>query len=45
METFKETFADKSTTISKLNFSGSTFAYTVFNKQNKQNKMQVHKKF
>ena len=37
VKTFKETFADKSTAISKLNFSESTFAYAVFNKeQNKQ---------
>ena len=33
---FKETFADRSTAISKLNFWESTFAYTVFNKEQKK---------
>ena len=34
---FKETFADKNTAISKLNFSESTFALAVLNnEQNKQ---------
>ena len=41
---FKETFADRSTAISKLNFWESTFAYTVFNKeQNKQTNKQTKK--
>ena len=47
METFTETFANKSSAISKLNFSESTFVYAVFNKeQNKtKQKIQLHEKF
>ena len=37
VKTFKETFADKSTAISKLIFLERTFMYEVFNEeQNKQ---------
>ena len=44
LKTFKETFADKSTAISKLNFSESTFAYAAFNKeQNKQKNTSTQK--
>ena len=45
VKTFKETFGDKSTAISKLNFSDSTFAYAVFNKEQNNKNIQVHKKF
>ena len=41
---FKETYADKYTAISKLNFSGSTFAYAVFNKEQKKKKKEKKKK-
>ena len=45
MNTFKETFADKSTAVSKLNFSESTFAYAEFNQEQNSLKIQVDKKF
>ena len=45
---FKETFADKSTAILKLNISESTFVYALLNKEKntkEQKAIQVHKKF
>ena len=44
VKTFKETYADKYTAISKLNFSESTFVYAVFNKEQKKKKKKKVKK-
>ena len=41
VKTFRETFEDKSTAASKLDFLESTFAYAVFNKEQKRKKFTV----